>query len=464
MRRRLILGAAYLLLVVIVGLAVPFGATLRHRLIDELGGRVEREAFAVGAAAEDSMERGRIGALQPLAAGVSRRIGGRVLITDAVGILLADSLQAPGPNPPSYATRPEIAAALRGSPNWEVRHSVTLGQDLLVSAVPVRNAGGILAVVRISYPMSDVAESIHRAWWFLAVVGLVTLAIGLALAAWLARWLTRPLARAAAVTRSIADGDLDARVPETGPPEVKELARDMNVMTEHLGELVRANREFAANASHQLRTPLTALRLSLEEAVDGPDPRGEARAALADADRLEAIVGSLLALGAERERGTDRVDVAKAAGEIAARHTSKPGTMAAPAPAVTVTVTGNDFAMADPERLRQVLGNLVDNALRFARQAVRIDIVARGDRLVVRVDDDGPGIAPEERARVFHRFSRGREPRGSGSGLGLAVARELARVDGASITVGESDLGGARFEVTYAAARPSGVPALTGTR
>ncbi len=444
MRRRLILGAAYLLLVVVVGLAVPFGATLRQRLVDELGGRVEREAFAVGAAAEDPLERGRAAALQPLAARVSSRIGGRVLITDAKGVLLADSLQPPGQNPPSYSSRPEIAAALGGVPNWEVRHSATLGQDLLVSAVPVRNAGGILAVVRISYPMSDVVESIHRAWWFLAVVGLVTLAIGLALAAWLARWLTRPLATAAAVTRSIAGGELDARVPETGPPEVQALARDMNQMTERLGELVRANRKFAANASHQLRTPLTALRLSLEEAVEGPDPRGEARAALAEADRLEAIVASLLALGVERERGSEPVDVAAVAGQIAARHAS------------TVAVAGTGSALADPERLRQVLGNLVDNAVRFARQTVRIGIVAEGDRLLVRVDDDGPGIPPEERARVFDRFSRGRRPRGTGSGLGLAVARELARVDGASITVGESDLGGARFEVVYAAApRPA---------
>src|SRR5438552_9059957 len=99
MRRRLMLGATYLLLVVIVGLAVPFGATLRHRLIDELGGRVEREAFAVGAAVEDPIERGRTAALQPLTDRVAGRIGGRVLVTDARGTLLADSLQPAGHNP-----------------------------------------------------------------------------------------------------------------------------------------------------------------------------------------------------------------------------------------------------------------------------------------------------------------------------------------------------------------------------
>ena len=112
MRRRLMLGATYLLVVVIAGLAVPFAVTLRHRLIDELGGRVEREAFAVGAAFEDPLERGRPASLQPFVDRVAGRIGGRVLITDASGVLLADSLEPTGAQPISYATRPEIAAAL----------------------------------------------------------------------------------------------------------------------------------------------------------------------------------------------------------------------------------------------------------------------------------------------------------------------------------------------------------------
>ena len=444
------LGAAYLLVVVIVGLAVPFGAALRHRLIDELGGRVEREAFTVGTAFEDALERGQRSRLQPFVESAARRIGGRILITDSTGILLADSLQAPGPEPPSYASRPEIARALAGAPNWEVRHSATLGYDLLVSAVPVRSSTGIAAVVRISYPMGDLTGSIHRAWLFLGLVGVVTLAIGLGLAGWLARWLARPLRDAAGVVRRIAGGDLDARVPEAGPPEVRELARDMNAMTERLADLLRANREFAANASHQLRTPLTALRLTLEEAAVGDDPRGEARSALAEADRLAAIVESLLALGADRVPGTDAVDVAEVALQVAGSQ---------PSSAPRVVVLGEGLARADTERLRQVVGNLVDNATRFARSEVRVEVVAAGDRVLVRVDDDGPGVPPMERAAAFDRFSRGREPRGGGSGLGLAVARQLAQADGGSISLGDSGLGGARFEVDYPAAPRSPVGA-----
>jgi signal transduction histidine kinase len=444
--RRLILGAAYLLIVVVAGLAVPFGATLDRRLTQELGGRVEREAYAVAAAVEDPLERGTSQGLQSLIQNFAHQIGGRVLLTDRSGILLADSLQVPGNAPSSYRTRPEIALALAGTPNWEVRTSHTLGYDLLVSAVPIRSATGVLGAVRISYPMAQVRKAVHRTWWFLAAVGAATLAVGLLLAAWLSRWATRPLKRAAQVARRIAAGDLDARVAESGPPEVQELARDLNSMTERLSDLVRANREFAANASHQLRTPLTALRLSLEEALDGPESTAEIGHALQQADRLDAVVDSLLLLGRVHEaegngsHGVQPVELGAVACEAAAA-TAGDGPV--------VEVVGAGVARADPDRVHQVLANLVNNARRFARSKIRVTVQSRGDKVVVTVDDDGPGVAPDERDRLFDRFFRGSQPGGPGSGLGLAVAKELARVDGAVISVSATDLGGARFEVTY---------------
>jgi signal transduction histidine kinase len=443
MRRRLILGAAYLLVVVIVGLAVPFGATLRSRLVDELGGRVEREAFAVGASIEDAVEAGHLSGIPATVNAVASRIGGRVLVTDARGIVIADSAGAAGT---SYASRPEIGAALRGNANWQVRHSESLGYDLLVSAAPVRHGRAVIASVRISYPMSDLADSIYRAWLFLAAVGLVTLVIGLFLAAWLARWLIRPLRAAADVARRIAGGELDARIDETGPPEVQELARDTNEMTRRLKDMVRANREFAANASHQLRTPLTALRLSLEEAIEGSDPRAEAAAALVEADRLGAIVDSLLELGAETDRDAEEVDIGAVVRAVVAVR-AHDGATTAP-----IAVSGGGRALAHADRVQQVLGNLVDNATRFAENTIRIDIAREDGSVRIRVDDDGPGIPPADRLRIFDRFWRGREPRGSGSGLGLAVARELVRADGGRIDVDASDLGGARFDITYPAA------------
>ena len=195
--------------------------------------------------------------------------------------------------------------------------------------------------------------------------------------------LTRPLRDATDVVRRIAGGDLDARVLETGPPEVQELAEDMNLMTERLSDVLRANREFAANASHQLRTPLTALRLSLEEAVEGDDPRRDAWAALGEADRLALIVQSLLAMGGEREPLSEPIDVVEVARSVAEER---------PAGDVTVVVVGEGQAIAGRDRLEQVLNNLVDNSIRFARRQVRVEVIRSADRVVVHVDDDGPRV------------------------------------------------------------------------
>lgn len=440
MKRRLVLGATYVLLVVVVGLAVPFAITLGRRLTQELGTRVEREAFAVAAALEDALEHQAVAGIQAQTGDFASRIGGRVVVTGPDGTLLGDSLEPPGAQPPSYATRPEIARALEGEPTWARRHSATLGEDLLVSAVPVSSGGRILGAVRISYPMSEVQASIRRTYLFLAGVGSLAVAAGLLLAAGLARWATRPLEAAAAAARQIAGGDLETLVPVEGPAEVRQLATDMNSMTARLGDLLRANREFAADASHQLRTPLTALRLSLENAAAGDGRDENLSYALEQTSRLERTVTALLALGSGDGRGAGSVDLRRAATEA----------LASLPPGVPVDVVGSGHAVADEERVRQSLVNLLDNARRFARTRVLVSIDRRETLTVAAVEDDGPGVRDADRLRVFDRFFHAGP--GEGAGLGLAVVRELARRDRADVTVGRSRWGGARFEIAYPAA------------
>jgi signal transduction histidine kinase len=446
MRNRLMLGAAALLLVVISGLAIPFGITLGRQLTDQLGNRVEREANAVASAVEDILETSPNVDLQSESERYASQIGGRVLITDPLGVLLADSLQPPGSPAPSYVGRPEIASALRGEAVWDVRHSSTLDEDLLVSAVPVRTGDTILGVVRISYPMSEVNGSVRRTYWFLGAVGIVALATGLGLAAWLARWISKPLGHAAAIAREIAGGNLDRRVPQQGPPEIQELAVDLNLMTQQLQDLLRANREFAVDAAHQLRTPITALRLSLEEALAGTDPKQEVTFALQQAERLEKTVEALLALGREVTAVHSPVSLRAAADEALA---SLPGGD------VSIQIEGGADALAGAEHVRQVVATVVENAQRFARSVISITIGSRDGKAWIRIEDDGPGIPEDEVERVFDRFFRGRQAGGTGTGLGLSVVRELVRADGGSISVGRSEMGGARFEISYTAARAS---------
>jgi signal transduction histidine kinase len=220
----------------------------------------------------------------------------------------------------------------------------------------------------------------------------------------------------------------------------------MNLMTDRLADLLRANREFAANASHQLRTPLSALRLSLEEAQDGPDQIAGIHRALDETDRLTGIVDSLLVLGRVYENS------AAARGLVDLRSVADQAVGELPTGGPVVEITGAGLTVADAERVRQVLNNVLHNARRFARSSIRVTVARRDDRVVVTVDDDGPGVPEAERARLFDRFTRGSIPQGQGSGLGLAVARELARIDGGSVSVGHGDLGGARFEVSFPSA------------
>jgi signal transduction histidine kinase len=440
------LGATYLLVAVIVSLAVPFGITLGRRLTAELGGRVEREAYAVAMSIEDNFEVAAIAPLQPTAVRFAERIGGRIVITDAGGTLVADSLDPPGTDPPNYNTRPEIADALSGEGNWLTRHSSSLGRDLLVSAVPVRSGGRILGAVRISYPMDEVTRSVRRGYLYLGAVAAVVLATGLGLSYWLSRWVVRPLRAAASSARSITAGDLNARVPVSGPEEVRELARDLNVMTDELADVVRANREFAADASHQLRTPLTALRLSLESAGDGGDPKREIAAALRQTERLQHTVDALLTMARAPASGAENVDLTVAAREAIA---------SLPESAIDVVVDGQASVTGDRIRIVQTITNLIDNACRFASSRVVVSLRQGASYASVRVDDDGPGVAPQDRPRLFDRFFRGRLPMGEGSGLGLTVARELARVDGGDIRLAPSALGGACFEVVYETSRAS---------
>jgi signal transduction histidine kinase len=444
--RRLMLGATYLLVAVIVSLAVPFGITLGRRLTAELGGRVEREAYAVAMSVEDHFEAGAIARLQPTVVRFAERIGGRIVITDTEGTLVADSLDPPGANPPNYGTRPEIADALSGEGNWSTRHSNSLGRDLLVSAVPIRSGDRILGAVRISYPMDEVTGSVHRGYLYLGVVAVLVLATGLGLSYWLSRWVVRPLRAAASSARSIAAGDLNARVPVSGPEEVQELARDLNAMTDELSDLVRANREFAADASHQIRTPLTALRLSLESAGDGGDPKREIAAALRQTERLQHTVDALLAMARAPTSGVENVNLADCAREAIASLQDSP---------IEIQVDGQASTTGDRVRIVQTITNLVENACRFADSRVVVSIRQGAGYASVRVDDDGPGIEPDERQRVFDRFFRGRRPMGEGSGLGLTVARELARVDGGDIAIAPSVLGGACFEIVYETSRAS---------
>ena len=278
------------------------------------------------------------------------------------------------------------------------------------------------------------------------LVGIPVMLVLLALGTWYV--VGRSLSRVERVRREVDDigeEELSRRL-EPGPPdEVGRLVRTMNAMLARLEDSSRRQRDFVADASHELQSPLTAFRTQLEVAKVHPDRTDWPEVAddlLEDTDRMERLVRDLLVLAAGHDvlPADQAVDLADVAREEVAR---------APCQAVVVDLVGDDPApvRGDPEQLGRVVRNLLDNAREHARSRVRVHVATAAADSRVEVADDGPGVPPEDAARIFDRFHRGdpaRSRSGRGTGLGLAIARSLARAHGGDVVLEASDAG-ARF-------------------
>lgn len=444
------------MLVVLIALGVPLAVNLqqRARLELETEALIQAQGIASAVGAENLLPKHR-DALASIVDQAAPQVEGRVIIVDVDGILVADS-QGPQSLGTVYATagRPEIVRALSGTAESITRHSVELGTDLLATAVPVQDEGHTVGAVRITKPMSEVISQTRRAVFGLIAVGLAGLASGLLLAWALAGSLARPLRLLADTSERLGSGDLAARADDVkGADEIEKLGRSFDEMADRLERTVRAQREFVANASHQLRTPLTGIKLRLESALGGdPDPelRTQLEAADREANRLAEIVARLLVMAKEIEEGqVTRVDVGDAVSRALARWDERASRLGA---SLLARGEGGD-AQGNPADVDQVLDNLLDNAISYAPGQIVLETRREEGRVVIAVEDRGPGIPEAERERVTDRFYRGRGAPVGGSGLGLAIARELAEKWGGSLQVRGAEGGGTRVEIRLLASR-----------
>ncbi|MDN4171598.1 DUF4173 domain-containing protein [Nocardioides sp. SOB77] len=317
-------------------------------------------------------------------------------------------------------------------------------------------------LVAASVLVATAVATLGRAGGVPAWLGVpVTVALALAVTQLLAAGMTAPLRQMTAAARRMATGDHGARVPETSRDEVGELARAFNTMAADLAAVDRQRRELVANVSHELRTPLTGMRAVLENLVDGVGPADpEAlRPALDQAERTSRLVEDLLDLA--------RVDAGRAPltpqqvplGALLAEAVAEAALLGRPV-TYDVVVSPPDLAVAaDPARLHQLVANLLDNASRHSPAGGTVRVVAEqaGERYVVEVRDEGPGVATADRERVFEPFgtlSAG-DAVGGSTGLGLAIARWVTDLHGGTIGFVEPAAGrGARVRVDLPLAPP----------
>jgi signal transduction histidine kinase len=312
-----------------------------------------------------------------------------------------------------------------------------LGADGLVLVVPAKDAGAI----RISYPSAPLRDRLWQIWGFRAALAVAVLIVAAVLGAVLAKRLTRPLRQLNRMAGRLRDGDLTARVEETGPPEIRTLARTLNTATETIDTLLGSQRAFIGDASHQLRTPLTALRLSLDNIADGvddPDVREDVALATAEVVRMGRLVNGLLALA--RAEATVATPEPVRIGDVV---TDRFGAWRAAADERGVRlVYRSDVpdlrALVSPGHLEQVLDNVLSNALEVSPDDGTITVrgAREADTVLVEVVDDGPGLPAADRQRAFDRFWRGQGLTGrSGSGLGLAIVKQLVVDDGGAVSL-----------------------------
>jgi two-component system sensor histidine kinase BaeS len=335
------------------------------------------------------------------------------------------------------------------------QQSRLIGDTALVARPldPIPNEGTPILVLT-----DDVDNNtIGRAGPFFVGAAILALLVAGLVAYWLARRLTRPLAAMQETAARIGEGDLSARVvlPRGTDEELAGLARTLDGMAAELEAGRGLERSFLLSVSHELRTPLTSIKGYAEAIADGAVVGREEQAhaaeiIVAEARRLERLVADLLDLArldtkqfALTPRPIDARTVVAGAVEAFRPKASDLG--------ITLELAANEAVPvdADPERLAQIVANLVENALKYARARVRVDVIRRNGSVELQVVDDGPGIDSADLPHVFERLftSRTAPGRKLGTGLGLAIVRELVGAMGGSAAAETLDGEGARFVV-----------------
>ena len=452
MTRRLLLAyltiTAFALVVVVLPLGLTFASRERDRLVFDL----ERDAQAIGSRVEDDLESGTA----PDLTGVFDQYavpGGRIVVTDADGISVADSGSFETDR--DFSSRPEFQRALSGERATGERRSDTLDTNLVFVAVPVASNGVVHGAVRVTVPTATVDDRVQDTWLRLAALSVVVLGTVGAVGLILARSVTRPVRRVEDAARRLAAGDLSARAGEVGgPPEITALAHQFDTTAERLESLVDSQRRFVGDASHQLRTPLTALRLRLETLEPSPEDEPRVAAALAETDRLGRLVQSLLVIARSEAAQPVVVDV-DLRRIVDERADALAGVAEQAAVALEVEGPAHVEVAAVDGGPEQIVDNLVANAVAVAPEgsAVRLVVAERpggGGRL--EVIDQGPGMTPEQRSQATARFWRAADTRSGGSGLGLSIVDHLALAGGGELSLDEGPEGrGLRAVVDFAA-------------
>ncbi|MGW6738365.1 sensor histidine kinase [Streptomyces sp. NPDC055013] len=457
MIRQLVRSYVLLVAVAIALFTVPVAFTLTDQLRDDTKASVLREADAMALLLGND-ESAACEALEEVANAYE----------DEIQVTATADCAADLPRPTADEALTRALRSGESSVDWG---SDFIWGDQLVVTVPAHEGatagdndkGPVVGAVRIRYSTGEMTGRLWQIWGFRAVLAVLVLGVAAVIGVVVARRLTRPLRQLNDMASKFSDGDLTARSPVTGPQETQTLARTLNQGAERLDTLIASQRIFVADASHQLRTPLTALRLSLDNIADGVDDefvKEDVEQATAEVVRMSRLVSGLLVLARAEAKVTATEPLVL--GDIVQERLAvwRP---AADERGVTIALGGSAdgrlLVLTSPGHLEQVLDNVLSNALEVSPDGGTITVRAeqRGDEVVLSVDDEGPGMSDTDKSRAFDRFWRGKGLTGrTGSGLGLAVVKQLVTDDGGTVALRDAPGGGLSVRISLRASSRSG--------
>ncbi|MEU7932804.1 sensor histidine kinase [Micromonospora echinofusca] len=438
MRRRLVISYLLLMVLVLIALETPLAITLATRETDRVRADRLADATRFASLAGPALRGGTPGPLDNELRSYDALygIGAAVVDRDRRTVAASESWQqAPG-------SHEALDTALSGQQASGPESVWPWVDGPIVVAVPINDGGEVLGAVVITTPADAVRRAVTVWWLALAGTGLLAVLACVLTAFGLAGWVLRPVTELDAVTHEIAEGDRGARVQHRlGPPELRRLAASFNHMADVVSDVMDRQRAFVAHASHQLRNPLTALRLRVEElgpSLADADGRAEHQLALEETDRLALVLDALLTLARAERRENQRVTVdaaAVAASRVAAwdplaRHRR-----------IALRLVAEDapaYARTVPTAIDQALDALIDNAVKFSDAGGEVTVTVRhdGDGTALEVRDTGPGMTASQLGQATERFWRAPEVQNvDGAGLGLTIVAVLVDASDGRLTM-----------------------------
>ena len=454
MRTRLLIGFILFAVLATALLLVPIGFTLDAHDNATTLGTLRRDTRALATLLANDIVHHNFAQARKLAKSYAHSTGRQVLVTDNHGTLLASetkqTIDAALLAIVNQVEKVQLYGVTPSTPQESPQYYVAM--SLPIAAVTVGNGSITDVKLIVTYPVKIVTKAIRSDWRNLALIGVLMLVVACLLGVVISSSLVRPLRRIGRAVDAIGNGELDVRVPDAeGPTELRRLAQGINATTARLITLLEAQRTFVEDASHQLRTPLTALQLHLENLQTGNDVNisEDVASVLSEVGRLSRLVDSLLSLARNESRNpilvslpvsdliNERVDYWR---PLAEEH----GLELTGQVPNDITIVGIDGV------LEQILDNLLSNAFDATPRGgmIRVVVARVGSKVELHVIDNGVGLSADERALAIRRFWRGRNSDVEGSGLGLAIVDQLVRLSGGSMELREAASGGIDSTVT----------------